>query len=184
MDVHLLLGGARSGKSSTAERLVRSRDVAPVYLATALVDPTDTEFVERVAQHRADRGADWTTVEEPRDLVGALRRHRRPGAGVVVDCLTLWLSTLLAEERDPTAEVEAICAELAQQADFIQALVKAALFGYLAAAIACHYGYNAFGGPKAVGDAVNRAVVLTFIVLFFVNFTLTAMYFNLVPPKA
>ena len=74
--------------------------------------------------------------------------------------------------------------ELAQQADFIQALVKAALFGYLAAAIACHYGYNAFGGPKAVGDAVNRAVVLTFIVLFFVNFTLTAMYFNLVPPKA
>ena len=113
MDVHLLLGGARSGKSSTAERLVRSRDVAPVYLATALVDPTDTEFVERVAQHRADRGADWTTVEEPRDLVGALRRHRRPGAGVVVDCLTLWLSTLLAEERDPTAEVDALCAELA-----------------------------------------------------------------------
>jgi phospholipid/cholesterol/gamma-HCH transport system permease protein len=74
--------------------------------------------------------------------------------------------------------------ELAQLADFWSALVKAAIFGYLAAAIACHYGYNARGGPKAVGDAVNRAVVLTFIVLFFVNFILTALYFNLVPPKA
>lgn len=73
--------------------------------------------------------------------------------------------------------------ELAQLADFWSALVKAALFGYIAAAIACHYGYNARGGPKAVGDAVNQAVVLTFIILFFVNFVLTAMYFNLVPPK-
>jgi phospholipid/cholesterol/gamma-HCH transport system permease protein len=73
--------------------------------------------------------------------------------------------------------------ELAQLADFWSALVKAAIFGFLAAAIACHYGYNAHGGPKAVGDAVNRAVVLTFIILFFVNFTLTALYFNAVPPK-
>jgi len=74
--------------------------------------------------------------------------------------------------------------ELAQLPDFIGAVIKAAIFGYLAAAIACHYGYNARGGPKAVGDAVNRAVVLTFIVLFFVNFILTALYFNIVPPKA
>ncbi len=74
--------------------------------------------------------------------------------------------------------------ELAQLADFWSALGKAAIFGYLAAAIACHYGYNARGGPKAVGDAVNSAVVLTFIILFFVNFILTALYFNLVPPKA
>jgi phospholipid/cholesterol/gamma-HCH transport system permease protein len=73
--------------------------------------------------------------------------------------------------------------ELAQLADFWGALVKAALFGYIAAAIATHYGYNARGGPKAVGDAVNQAVVLTFIILFFVNFILTALYFNLVPPK-
>jgi phospholipid/cholesterol/gamma-HCH transport system permease protein len=74
--------------------------------------------------------------------------------------------------------------ELAQLADFWSALGKAAIFGYLAAAIACHYGYHARGGPKAVGEAVNRAVVLTFIILFFVNFILTALYFNLVPPKA
>jgi phospholipid/cholesterol/gamma-HCH transport system permease protein len=73
--------------------------------------------------------------------------------------------------------------ELAHLPDFWSALIKATLFGFLAAAIACWYGYNARGGPKAVGDAVNRAVVLTFIILFFVNFILTALYFNLVPPK-
>lgn len=73
--------------------------------------------------------------------------------------------------------------ELAQLADFWSSLGKAAIFGFLAAAIACHYGYNARGGPKAVGEAVNKAVVLTFIILFFVNFTLTALYFNAVPPK-
>jgi phospholipid/cholesterol/gamma-HCH transport system permease protein len=73
--------------------------------------------------------------------------------------------------------------ELARLADFWMALLKAAIFGYIAAAIACHYGYHARGGPKGVGDAVNRAVVLTFVVLFFVNFILTALYFNLLPPQ-
>jgi phospholipid/cholesterol/gamma-HCH transport system permease protein len=72
---------------------------------------------------------------------------------------------------------------LAQLPDFYMSTLKAAVFGYLAAAIACHYGYHARGGPKAVGDAVNRAVVLTFIILFFVNFIGTALYFNIVPPK-
>ena len=73
--------------------------------------------------------------------------------------------------------------ELAQLADFWQALIKAAIFGWIAAAISCHYGYNVEGGPKGVGDAVNRAVVMTFIVLFFVNFILTTLYFNIVPAK-
>jgi hypothetical protein len=72
---------------------------------------------------------------------------------------------------------------LAQLPDFWMSTIKAAVFGYIAAAIACHYGYHAFGGPKAVGDAVNRAVVLTFVILFFVNFVMTALYFNIVPPK-
>jgi phospholipid/cholesterol/gamma-HCH transport system permease protein len=73
--------------------------------------------------------------------------------------------------------------ELGYLPDLYSSLLKAAVFGYLAAAISCHYGYNVRGGPQAVGDAVNRAVVLTFIVLFFVNLIMTAMYFNLVPPK-
>ena len=73
--------------------------------------------------------------------------------------------------------------ELGYLPDFYSSLIKAAIFGYLAAAISCHYGYNVRGGPKAVGEAVNKAVVLTFIVLFFVNLMITALYFNLVPAK-
>jgi phospholipid/cholesterol/gamma-HCH transport system permease protein len=73
--------------------------------------------------------------------------------------------------------------ELAHLPDLWSAMIKATLFGFLAASISCWYGYSVVGGPKSVGDAVNRAVVLTFIILFFTNFIGTALYFNLVPPK-
>jgi phospholipid/cholesterol/gamma-HCH transport system permease protein len=73
--------------------------------------------------------------------------------------------------------------DLAHLPDLWSATIKAAVFGFISASVSCWYGYDAHGGPKAVGDAVNRAVVLTFIILFFVNFIGTALYFNLVPPK-
>jgi phospholipid/cholesterol/gamma-HCH transport system permease protein len=74
--------------------------------------------------------------------------------------------------------------ELAQLADLVMALFKAAVFGFLAAMVACYKGLYAKGGPKGVGDAVNQAVVVTFILAFFVNFVLTVFYFNFIPQKA
>jgi phospholipid/cholesterol/gamma-HCH transport system permease protein len=74
--------------------------------------------------------------------------------------------------------------ELAQLADLGIALFKAAVFGFLAAMVACYKGLYAKGGPKGVGDAVNQAVVVTFVLAFFVNFVLTIFYFNFVPQKA
>lgn len=74
--------------------------------------------------------------------------------------------------------------ELAQLADLGIALFKAAVFGFLAAMVACYKGMYAKGGPKGVGDAVNQAVVVTFILAFFVNFVLTIFYFNFIPQKA
>ncbi|MHB8246930.1 MAG: MlaE family ABC transporter permease [Acidimicrobiales bacterium] len=73
--------------------------------------------------------------------------------------------------------------ELAQLADFWMALFKAAAFGFIAAMVACYKGLGAKGGPKGVGDAVNQAVVVTFVLAFFVNFVLTLMYFQFVPQK-
>src|SRR6266581_8063373 len=73
--------------------------------------------------------------------------------------------------------------ELSQMPDLFMALVKAALFGYVGGMVACYKGYFAKGGPKGVGDAVNQAVVITFLLLFFLNFILTALYFNFVPQK-
>jgi phospholipid/cholesterol/gamma-HCH transport system permease protein len=74
--------------------------------------------------------------------------------------------------------------ELSQLADLWMALFKAAVFGFLAAMVACYKGLYAKGGPKGVGDAVNQAVVITFVLAFFVNFVLTVVYFNFVPQKA
>jgi phospholipid/cholesterol/gamma-HCH transport system permease protein len=73
--------------------------------------------------------------------------------------------------------------ELSQLADLWMALFKAAIFGFIAAMVACYKGLNAKGGPKGVGDAVNQAVVITFVLAFFVNFVLTIVYFNFIPQR-
>jgi phospholipid/cholesterol/gamma-HCH transport system permease protein len=73
--------------------------------------------------------------------------------------------------------------ELSQIADLWMALAKALVFGFVGGMVACYKGFFAKGGPKGVGDAVNQAVVITFLLLFFLNFILTAMYFNFVPQK-
>ncbi|KIZ46873.1 MULTISPECIES: bifunctional adenosylcobinamide kinase/adenosylcobinamide-phosphate guanylyltransferase [Rhodopseudomonas] len=98
----LVLGGARSGKSGFAERLVESSGRSQIYLATATAG--DAEMTARIAHHRARRGAGWTTVEEPLALVEALTREAIHGRAVLVDCLTLWLSNLMLAERDPEIE--------------------------------------------------------------------------------
>jgi adenosylcobinamide kinase / adenosylcobinamide-phosphate guanylyltransferase len=100
--VTLVLGGVRSGKSRHAEILVESQPGACIYLATA--EPGDAEMAERIARHRARRGPRWETVEEPLELTAVLSEAAGPGRAVLVDCLTLWLTNLLAAERDPAAE--------------------------------------------------------------------------------
>jgi phospholipid/cholesterol/gamma-HCH transport system permease protein len=72
---------------------------------------------------------------------------------------------------------------LAQLPDLYAGEVKALVFGAIAALVAAYQGLNASGGPKGVGDAVNHAVVITFLLLFFTNFVITAVYFQIVPAK-
>ncbi|GAA1956874.1 ABC transporter permease [Nocardioides panacihumi] len=72
---------------------------------------------------------------------------------------------------------------LAQLPDVWQGLAKALVFGMIAAIVAAYMGMNAAGGPKGVGDAVNQSVVVTFMLLFVVNFVMSAIYFQLVPAK-
>jgi phospholipid/cholesterol/gamma-HCH transport system permease protein len=72
---------------------------------------------------------------------------------------------------------------LAQPADLYVALMKAGVFGFIAAMVAAYFGMYCKGGPKGVGEAVNRAVVVTFLLIFVANFVMTAIYFALVPQK-
>ncbi len=106
----LVLGGARSGKSSFAERLAATHRGPRTYLATA--EAGDAEMADRIARHRADRaGKGWHTVEAPRDLAGALRVA--PHGLVLIDCLTLWLSNQLLAGATPDDETEGLLAALA-----------------------------------------------------------------------
>jgi adenosylcobinamide kinase / adenosylcobinamide-phosphate guanylyltransferase len=98
----LVLGGARSGKSAFAERLIGDGGLARIYLATATAG--DEEMKARIAHHREQRGEGWTTVEEPLALVDVLTRVATQGHAVLVDCLTLWLSNLMFAQRDPDVE--------------------------------------------------------------------------------
>ena len=72
---------------------------------------------------------------------------------------------------------------LAQLPDLWVSTLKAALFGVLAGVVASYKGLNPRGGPKGVGDAVNQSVVITFLLLFFANLIITAVYLQIVPPK-
>ena len=72
---------------------------------------------------------------------------------------------------------------LAQLPDLWISEIKAVIFGFIAGVVAAYRGLNPKGGPKGVGDAVNQSVVITFLLLFFVNFILTAVYLTVVPQK-
>ncbi len=98
----LVLGGARSGKSTFAERFVCDSGLARVYVATG--EAGDTEMRARIDHHRERRGGDWQTIEEPLALAETLAREARSERAILVDCLTLWLSNLMHAGRDIEAE--------------------------------------------------------------------------------
>ncbi|MBF0613660.1 MAG: bifunctional adenosylcobinamide kinase/adenosylcobinamide-phosphate guanylyltransferase [Magnetococcales bacterium] len=100
MSVHLILGGARSGKSAMAAQLARGSGLNAWLIATARAE--DAEMAARIARHRTERSeAAWQVVEEPVRLAHALLACSRRDRFVVVDCLTLWLTNLLL---DPDGE--------------------------------------------------------------------------------
>jgi len=109
----LITGGARSGKSTLAERMTLDLGSPAIYLATA--EAGDGEMTERIALHRARRGPEWQTLAEPLALVRALV-DSDGGPPRLVDCLTLWLSNLMLAGQDWEEQVEALAALLPQLA--------------------------------------------------------------------
>ncbi|MEM7171755.1 MAG: bifunctional adenosylcobinamide kinase/adenosylcobinamide-phosphate guanylyltransferase [Pseudomonadota bacterium] len=115
----LVLGGARSGKSALAERLVLDQAKTPHYVATA--EAGDLEMQQRIARHQARRGDSWITHEVPlalgdtlADVFGAADRSEGDeGPIVLVDCLTLWLSNLMFAERDVNEEIASLSQRMA-----------------------------------------------------------------------
>ncbi|MGQ0671486.1 MAG: bifunctional adenosylcobinamide kinase/adenosylcobinamide-phosphate guanylyltransferase [Hyphomicrobium sp.] len=97
----LILGGARSGKSALAERLLTEQPGPWVYVATA--EARDGEMRDRIALHRSRRGPDWVTIEAPLALAETLAEGSAARHPALVDCLTLWLTNLMLGGHDVPA---------------------------------------------------------------------------------
>ncbi|MEQ1768462.1 MAG: bifunctional adenosylcobinamide kinase/adenosylcobinamide-phosphate guanylyltransferase [Devosia sp.] len=108
----LVLGGARSGKTSFAERMAMRAGETPLYLATA--QALDTEMLERVKLHQEQRHKQFSTLEEPLDLAGALRGASRKHDVILVDCLTLWITNMLTANAPVSSAVDELVATLLQ----------------------------------------------------------------------
>lgn len=114
-EIILILGGAKSGKSSLALARCDAYPPTRIYLATA--EARDGEMADRIARHQAERGPEWLTLEEPLDPAGALRHLAPDSASVVLlDCLTLWLSNLLGGLGLSVDETADRCRELVRAA--------------------------------------------------------------------
>ncbi len=106
----LVLGGAASGKSAFAEKLVLSQGQSCVYLATA--QAWDVEMKQKIELHRESRGQAWITIEEPLNLAPHLAGIT-PDHVILLDCATLWLSNHLLAEHDLTLQTQMLLAALA-----------------------------------------------------------------------
>lgn len=94
----LVLGGARSGKSTYAQKLAEAWWRNPLYLAPA--EALDEEMVARVKLHQKQRGSHWGCAEEPLDVAGIIRDNTPKRDGVLFDCATLWLTNVLLKEGE------------------------------------------------------------------------------------
>jgi adenosylcobinamide kinase/adenosylcobinamide-phosphate guanylyltransferase len=114
---HLLLvtGGTRSGKSRYALERAGAWGARVLYVATC--QPADDEMRERVRRHQAERPSTWATLESGANVLPAVRQHGPSADGIVLDCLTLYVSSLLMSgsgENEVRQQVEELCSALQQ----------------------------------------------------------------------
>lgn len=118
----------------------------------------------------------------PRVLASVIIAFFLNGLVSVVGVMGGYFFNVILEDGTPGAYVASFTT-LAKLPDLYAAQIKALIFGFIAGMVACYRGLTAGGGPKGVGDAVNQSVVITFMLLFFVNYVLTTVYFQVVPEQ-
>lgn len=97
MKITFVIGGARSGKSSFALKKASAAQGQKLFIATA--EALDDEMKERIRKHRIERDSEWDTCEEPLNIPDVLLKTKDKYRAAVLDCLTIWLSNLLAREQ-------------------------------------------------------------------------------------
>ncbi|MDR2018209.1 MAG: bifunctional adenosylcobinamide kinase/adenosylcobinamide-phosphate guanylyltransferase [Syntrophobacterales bacterium] len=113
--ITFILGGARSGKSTYAlgeANLLKGRKA---FIATA--EALDREMERRIARHKAERGPEWDTFEEPIDIKSVLKGIGNKYPVILIDCITLWVSNLLHKELSLKEEFESLVKALLRCSD-------------------------------------------------------------------
>ncbi len=100
--IHLIIGGARSGKSKYAEKQATlicsnpSPEKNIIYIATATIE--DNEMAQRIKHHQQHRPKDWQVIEEPFNLSQILQKHVTSQQTIIIECMTLWLTNWLCHK--------------------------------------------------------------------------------------
>jgi adenosylcobinamide kinase/adenosylcobinamide-phosphate guanylyltransferase len=163
MSLTFVLGGARSGKTAYALReakaLAEAHGGRLVMIATA--EALDQEMSARIARHRAERGEAWTTVEAPRTLEDAVR-GLKPRDVAVIDCLTLWLSNLMADRAEIADRVDGLIAAMdASPADHLILISNEVGQGIVPDnALARRFRDEAGWMHQAISGACDRVIVV------------------------
>ena len=110
----LVTGGARSGKSSFAEKRTKQLGSSLMYIATSEI--IDSEMEKRVTEHQARRGSEWQTLHAPLKLTEALFETDGKGP-CLVDCLTIWLNNLIFHNEDTVVATKELIKVLEQRSD-------------------------------------------------------------------
>ena len=109
----LVLGGAKSGKSSFALNVCNSLNKKRIFLATA--QALDQEMEERIRRHQAERGSGWRTIEEPLKVAETIGSLDSEDTIILLDCLTLWLNNLYMEHGEDQEAIDEAIENLAGQ---------------------------------------------------------------------
>ncbi len=120
----LILGGARSGKSTYAQRLAAEHGEVVVYVATA--EAGDTEMADRIATHRAERPVHWQTIEAPRAIGSAIRSGTGQADVILIDCLTLLANNVIVPLPESVTAQEAEAALSAEIEELLGAYDQSA----------------------------------------------------------
>ena len=134
----MITGGTRSGKSRFAQEMALKLSPNPVYLATSRI--WDEEHRARIQRHQADRGDEWTNIEEEKQL----SKHDLTGRVVLVDCVTLWLTNFFFDNQsDIVTSLEEAKVEMArltrQVATFIFVTNEIGMGGHAANDLQRHF---------------------------------------------
>jgi phospholipid/cholesterol/gamma-HCH transport system permease protein len=182
--------GAQSFAGATAVLAV-TREAAPIAAAMIIAGAAGSAICSDMGARKIREEIDAMEVlgvnpvqrlVVPRVLAAMLVAVLLNGLVSVVGVMGGYFFNVVLQGGTPGAYLASFSA-LAQLPDLWISEIKALIFGFIAGVVAAYRGLNPKGGPKGVGDAVNQSVVITFLLLFFVNFVLTAVYLTVVPQK-